>query len=97
VLTKIDFSLHKVLYRRNGTKSLCFEKLLLVVLKLERIRQLHGKLVWLFKPPSGIDDLLNKTDGLSVMFSKQKKYIERTEIDEVPSTTAQTTNTKLDT
>lgn len=68
---------------------MCFEKLLLV-LKLERIRELHGKLVWLFKPPSGIDDLLNKTEGPSVMSRKPKQKktcIERTEIDEVPSTT----------
>jgi hypothetical protein len=43
------------------------------VLKLERIRELHGKLVWLFKPPSGIDDLLNKIEGSSVMSRKQKK------------------------
>jgi hypothetical protein len=86
VLTKIDFSLHKLWYRRNGTKSLCFEKLLLVR-KLERIRQLLGKLVRLFKPPCGIDDLLNKTDGPSVMFSRQKNiYIERIETDEIPST-----------
>jgi len=73
-------------YKRNGTKSLCFEKLLLV-LKLEGTRQLHGKLVWLSKPPSGIDDLLNRTDGPSVI--SIKKYIERTEINEVPSTTPQ--------
>ena len=66
MLTKIDFSLHTVRYRRNGSKSLCFEKLLLV-LKLQRTLELHGKLVWLFKPPSGIDDLLNKTNGPSVI------------------------------
>jgi len=56
-------------YRRNGTKSLFFEKLLPITEVGENTAtlQLHGKLVWFFKTPSGIDDLLKKkTEGPSV-------------------------------